>query len=155
MHFTLLVLHSLFRWLVLALLLCSVYRAFVGYVKSKTFSNIDNSLRHWTATIAHIQLIIGMVLYFQSPIVKFFWNESDIAIQAMEITFYGLIHILIMFTAIVILTIGSSLSKRKKLDKEKHKTMFIWFVTALLLIFIAVPWEFSPLSNRPYFRTFS
>jgi len=58
-----------------------------------------------------------------------------------------------MLTAIVIITIGSALAKRKKTDKEKFKTMLVWFSAALLIIFIAIPWPFSPLANRPYIRT--
>lgn len=154
MYSTLLVIHSLIRWFVLVILLYSIFRAFIGYAKSKTFSKTDNAFRHWTATVAHIQLMIGIILYTQSPIVKFFWSNSEIEIQNLDLTFYGLIHLILMLTAIVVLTIGSALTKRKVADKEKFKTMLIWFSIALIIIFIAIPWPFSPLSNRPNFRTF-
>lgn len=154
MYLTLLVFHSLIRWLVVAILLYSIYRAFVGYTKNKSFSKTDNAFRHWTATVAHIQLMIGIILYTQSPIVKYFWKETKIAMQNLELTFYGIIHILLMLTAIVVLTIGSALAKRKPIDKEKFKTMLVWYSIAFILIFIAIPWTFSPLSNRPNFRVF-
>lgn len=154
MYLTLLPLHSLFRWLVLAFLLFSIYRAFVGYTQNKTFSKTDNAFRHWTATIAHIQLIIGMILYTQSPIVKYFWTETKISLQNLDLTFYGLIHIFLMLTSIVVLTIGSAKAKRKPTDKEKFKTMLVWFSIALITIFVAIPWSFSPLSSRPNYRPF-
>ena len=154
MYSTLLFFHSLIRWLVLAFLLYSIYRAFVGYTTNKTFSKTDNAFRHWTATVAHIQLMIGIILYTQSPIVKYFWKETEIGLQNLDLTFYGLMHIFLMLTAIVVLTIGSALAKRKPTDKEKFKTMLVWFSIALIIIFIAIPWTFSPLSSRPNFRTF-
>ena len=154
MYSTLLVFHSLIRWLVLAFLLYSIYRAFVGYLNDKPFSKTDNAFRHWTATIAHIQLMIGIILYTQSPIVKYFWRKTETGLQNLDITFYGIIHIFLMLTAIVLLTIGSALAKRQPTDKEKFKTMLVWFSIALIFIFIAVPWTFSPLSSRPNFRTF-
>lgn len=154
MYSTLLPLHSLVRWLVLAFLVYSIYRAFIGYTKNKTFSNTDNAFRHWTATVAHIQLMIGIILYTQSPIVKYFWTDTKTALQNLDVTFYGLIHIALMLTSIVVLTIGSALAKRKQTDKEKFKTMLVWFSIALIIIFIAIPWTFSPLSSRPDFRTF-
>lgn len=154
MYSALIVIHSLTRWLVLAFLVYSIYRAFVGYIYNKTFSKTDNAFRHWTATIAHIQLMIGIILYMQSPIVKYFWKETEIGFQNLDLTFYGLIHFVLMLASIVLLTIGSALAKRKSSDKEKFKTMLIWFSIALIIIFIAIPWSFSPLSSRPNFRTF-
>lgn len=154
MYSLLLVLHSLTRWLVFAFLIYSIYRAWVGYTQKKAFSEADNAFRHWTATIAHIQLMIGMLLYTQSPVIKHFWTGPKTGLQNPDLTFYGLIHLILMLSAIVTLTIGSALAKRKSTDKEKHGTMLLWFSIALIIIFIAIPWPFSPLSARPYFRTF-
>ncbi|WP_345259116.1 hypothetical protein [Marivirga lumbricoides] len=146
--------HSLVRWLVLVFLVYSIYRAFVGYTRNKSFSKTDNAFRHWTATVAHIQLMIGIILYTQSPVVKYFLANTKTALQNLDLTFYGLIHIFLMLTAIVVLTIGSALAKRKPTDKEKFRTMLVWFSIVLIIIFIAIPWSFSPLSSRPNFRTF-
>jgi hypothetical protein len=154
MYPTLLILHSLFRWLVLGTLIVSIYRAYIGFSNNKTFSKIDNSLRHWTATTAHIQLIIGIILYTKSPLIKYFWGNFNATIHVWEVSFFGIVHSLLMITSVVLVTIGSALAKRKKTDREQYKTMLIWFSIALLIVFIAIPWSFSPLANRPYFRTF-
>jgi hypothetical protein len=154
MYPTLLILHSLFRWLVLGTLVVSIYRAFIGLSRNKTFSKVDNSLRHWTATTAHIQLIIGIILYTKSPLIKYFWSNFNATIHVWEVSFFGIIHSLLMITSVVLVTIGSALTKRKKTDREQYKTMLIWFCAALFIIFIAIPWPFSPLANRPYLRTF-
>lgn len=154
MYSTLLVLHTFARWLVLVFLVYSIYRAFVGYFGDRTFSKVDNAFRHWTATVAHIQLMIGIILYTQSPIIKAFWSNTDTASVNLDLSFYGILHIALMLSAIVVLTIGSALAKRKPTDRAKFKTMLVWFSLALIVIFIAIPWPFSPLSSRPYFRTF-
>lgn len=152
MYQTLTFYHSIMRWLVLASLLYAIYRAYKGYFLNSQFSKSDNAVRHWTATIAHIQLVIGITLYTQSPIIKYFWHNFKEAIHNMDVAFYGLIHIILMLTAIILITIGSSLAKGKTTDKEKFKTMLIWFLISLIIIFIAIPWPFSPLARRPYFR---
>ncbi|MCB0649569.1 MAG: hypothetical protein KDC49_23030 [Saprospiraceae bacterium] len=144
--------HSIFRWLVLLSLIYSIYRACKGYLSQSSFSRTDNAIRHWTATIAHLQLVIGMVLYTQSPIVKYFWHNFNEAVENLDSLFFGLLHIVLMLLAIVILTIGSSLAKRQPTDQEKFKTMLVWFSISLLIILIAIPWPFSPIANRPYFR---
>ncbi|MCY0977271.1 hypothetical protein PGH12_00865 [Chryseobacterium wangxinyae] len=144
--------HSTMRWLVLASLVYSIYRAYKGYFSNAPFSKTDNYVRHWTATIAHIQLIFGIVIYMQSPIIKYFWNNFDEAITNLDLAFFGLLHIILMLTAIVMITVGSALSKRRTTDREKFKTILFWFSVSLIIILIAIPWPFSPFANRPYFR---
>lgn len=152
MYQTLIFLHSSMRWLVLASLLISIYKACKGYFLKSTFNRIDDAVRHWTATIAHIQLMIGITLYFQSPAVKYFLNNFDQVKENFDLMFFGLIHSSLMLLAIVIVTIGSALSKRRPTGTEKFRAILIWYSIALLLIFIAIPWPFSPLANRPFFR---
>ncbi|MFT3948927.1 MAG: hypothetical protein QM763_18325 [Agriterribacter sp.] len=154
MYSTLLSLHSLVRWLVLASLLFAIFRAYNGWLSKKVFSKFDNSVRHWTATIAHIQIAIGLLLYFVSPIIDYFLHNYNEAVHQREIRFFGMEHSLMMLTAIVIITIGSAKAKRKPTDTEKFKTMAIWFSIALLIILAMIPWTFSPLASRPYYRPF-
>lgn len=148
----LLVLHSLLRWLVLISLLLAIYTAYKGWRNNTAFTKRDNTVRHWTATIAHIQLTVGFILYFKSPVTAWFWKNFSVAVHQADAAFFGLIHFVLMLTAITILTIGSAMAKRKATDHEKFKTMLLWFSIALLIILIAIPWPFSPLANRPYIR---
>ncbi|MCD0456075.1 hypothetical protein LPB85_11575 [Chryseobacterium sp. LC2016-27] len=152
MYQTLTFLHSIFRWLVLLSLLYSIFIAYKGYFSNKEFTKTDHFVRHSTATTAHIQLVLGITLYSQSPIIKHFWNNFNETRESFDLLFFGLIHIFLMLFSIILITIGSSISKRKTTDKEKFKTMLIYFIIALVVIFIAIPWPFSTLANRPYFR---
>lgn len=148
---TLLFLHSLFRWLVLASLALSISRSAQGYRLQSAFTKSHDILRHVTATIAHIQLLLGILIYTQSPTVHYFsahpLNGPD------EALFFGLLHISLMLLSILILTIGSAKAKRQTTDREKFRTMMVWFSIALALILVAIPWPFSPLANRPLLRT--
>lgn len=92
---TLLPLHSLIRWLVLASLVFAIYIAFRGWLSKKEFSRFDNSVRHWTATIAHIQLLIGIWLYLISPVTDYFLYHFKEAVHLREIRFFGMEHSLI------------------------------------------------------------
>jgi hypothetical protein len=151
---TLLFFHSIVRWAVLGTLLYSIYRSYTRYTQKLPFTKGDDSLRHWTATTAHIQLMLGIVLYTQSPNARFSLHATGNNGQITQPFFFGVLHLLLMVSAIVIVTIGSALAKRKAIDNDKFKTMLIWFGLALLVIFIAIPWPFSPLAQRPYLRSF-
>jgi hypothetical protein len=150
----LLSLHSWLRWLVLISLVYALYRAYSGWFKSKVFTPFDDQVRHNTATIAHIQLIFGVWLYLINPITTFFLHHFADAVHIREIRFFGIEHSSTMLIAILLITIGSALAKRKTTDREKFKTIAIWFSIALILILAAIPWEFSSLVSRPYFRGF-
>jgi hypothetical protein len=69
-----------------------------------------------------------------------------------DTAFFGILHLLFMLTAIVLITIGSAKAKRMPTDEEKFKTMLTWYSIGLIIILIAIPWPFSPLASRPYFR---
>lgn len=152
MYQTLTFYHNSMRWLVLASLLLAIFRAYKGYFLKSKYSGFDNAVRHWTATIAHLQLMLGMILYFQSPIIKYFLSDLGRGMQDRNLQFFGLVHSSLMLASIVIITIGSALAKRKDKDHLKFKTMMIWFTIALVIILFAIPWPFSPFANRPYYR---
>jgi cytochrome c biogenesis factor len=154
MYSTLLALHSLTRWLVLVSLIFALYLAYRGWLLNKPWSRLDDSTRHVSATIAHIQLILGVWLYFISPIVNYFLHNFSTAVHERAIRFFGMEHITMMLIAITLITIGSAKAKRRLTDREKFKTMAIWYTIALLIILSSVPWSFSPLISRPNFRPF-
>ena len=154
MYNALLATHSLIRWLVLTSLVYSLYRAYSGWFGNKPFTKSDNSIRHITATIAHVQLIAGLWLYFISPIIDYFLHHYAEAKTQSEIRFFGMEHSVMMLIAIIIITIGSAKAKRKTTDLEKFKTMATWYSVALFIILVCIPWKFSPLASRPYFRGF-
>ncbi|WP_405610280.1 hypothetical protein [Polaribacter sp. Asnod1-A03] len=154
MYSTVLVLHSLFRWLVILSLCYAIFRAYKGFRSQSNFTKIDDKVRHYTATIAHIQLSLGILVYIKSPIVNYYFSDFKNLIHNWNLTFFGLFHFFLMISAIVIVTIGSAKAKRKKTDLEKFKTMLTYFLVALIIIFVAIPWPFSPLAIRPLLRTF-
>jgi len=148
----LLIIHSWLRWLVLATLILSLYRSWCGKRGGLPYTKTDHILRLSTATVAHLQLIAGIVLYFISPITDYFMHHFSEAVHERQIRFFGMEHSLVMLLAITVLTIGSAKAKRKKTDAEKHRTVAVWYTIALLLILSSIPWAFSPLTARPWIR---
>ena len=152
MYSSILIFHSLFRWLVLLSLLLSIFSVYWGCKQGKAFTSFANKLRHWTATIAHVQLMIGITLYFQSPLIKL--PTSGTALTFNDQVFFKYVHLGLMVVSVILITIGSAKAKRMPNASAQYYTMLIWFSVALLLILIAIPWPFSPLAARPYIRTF-
>ncbi len=147
-------LHSIIRWLVVIGLLYCLIRSLMGVFGNAKFNKIDNFFRSFVSGISHLQLILGFILYFKSPIVAYFRQNFKDAIQHPEFSFFGIIHIALMLISVVLLTIGAAKAKRAETGLAKHKQILIWFSLATLLIFLAIPWAFSPYVARPLFREF-
>lgn len=150
----LLSLHSLVRWFVVLSLAYATWHAWRGWKTKRGFTKRDNAIRMWTASIAHIQLVLGLWLYSLSPFVHTFFRAYPESIHEREIRFFGLEHIFMMVLSIVLITIGSIKTRRRTDDVQKFRTMYVWFGIALLLIILSIPWQFSPFTSRPYWRGF-
>jgi hypothetical protein len=144
--------HSLLRWLVVVSLLYTLFRAARGYYRHTAFTAADNSARHITATIVHLQLLLGMLLYWQSPVTAYFRQYTANAMHTPDMLFFGLVHAVLMLAAVVMVTLGSAFAKRQATDHHRFKTLLIWYLIAFILIVIAIPWPFSPFAHRPLIR---
>lgn len=153
-HTVLLALHSILRWILLIVLIYAIYRSYKGWFSKSTFTVQDSKITRVTVIIAHIQLLVGLILFAVSPVIHTLFSNFGEAVQQTSIRFYGMEHSLMMIVAIVLITIGSVKSKRKSDDAQKFKTVAIWFMIALLLILAMIPWPFSPMDARPWFRIF-
>ncbi len=129
--------HSGLRWVVLVLLLLAIIKGFRGFSGNKKFTPGTKKLFMFAMVSCHIQLVLGLILYFTSDAV-----DLD-NLFANDITrFYGLEHIVGMILAIVIITIGYSTSKRASTDKKKYRRVAICYTIGLLLILGSIPWPF-------------
>ena len=151
MYSTLLTLHSWTRWAVLVGMLFGLFRAYRGWLSQRPFTRLDDTTRHTVATVAHVQLVLGYLLYFQSPLVQRFHLRD--AAPDPDALFFSVQHVALMTLAIGTLTIGSALAKRRPTDPAKFRTMALWFTAALVIILVAIPWPFSPFAHRPFFRS--
>lgn len=146
--------HNLLRWVFLVFILISLIQSYSGWLGSKPYTKAANTFKTLTVSTIHLQLIIGLILYFVSPLVAEFLGDVGGSMKNKDLRFFGMEHAVMMLLAVVFITIGSAKSKRQPNDTAKYKTIAIWFTIALLLILVAVPSEFSPMNVRPNFRGF-
>lgn len=153
MYTTVLFLHSAIRWLVLATILYTLIRSYIGWLGNKPFTKSDNLARIITLAVVHIQAAIGLTLYVISPVIRFFFDNFKHAVHHKDFRFFGMEHSLMMLVAVVLITIGSVSVKKKTSDVQKFKTLAIYFTLALLIILSSIPWPFLDMvANRPLYR---
>ena len=135
-------LHSGFRFIVMVLLLLSILQSLAGWFGNRPYTNINRKINLFTLISAHIQLLIGLVLYFLSPLVQF--NSGTMKDDTHR--YWTVEHIAMMIFAIILITIGHARSKRIQAPAGKHRTIAIFYLLALLVIVLAII-----QSMRPFF----
>ena len=129
--------HSGWAYLELLLLVVAVLNSVLGMVSKKEFSSKNRTIALLGLIAAHIQLLVGLVLYFVSPIGKA--GLSEMSNAAIRLT--ALEHPLINIIAIVFITIGWSKHKKATSSLTKFKTISIFYGLGLLLILARIPWH--------------
>ena len=154
MYGDLLLLHSWWRWAVLASLLTAVISSVNGLKGRRKFSATDLFICYSTAAVCHVQFLLGILLYYFSPLTSSFLKNPASAIHEREFRFFGLEHATVMLLAIIVVSIGAYKTKKRSTDRDKFKTLLVWFLAGLLLVLSSIPWSFWPWVNRPSFRAF-
>lgn len=129
--------HSGWAYLALLLLVVAVLNSVLGMVSKKEFSSKNRTIALLGLIAAHIQLLVGLVLYFVSPIGKA--GLSEMSNAAIRLTAFE--HPLINIIAIVFITIGWSKHKKATSSLTKFKTISIFYGLGLLLILARIPWH--------------
>lgn len=150
MYTGLLHLHNLLRYVVVILLLITVIKSFVGWLGKREYTNTDNKLSLFLLISAHLQLLIGLGLYFISPVVETAISDMANAMKDVSLRFWVVEHGISMIFGILIITLGRIMSKKGKTDRIKFRRQAIFFFLAMILIFSAIPWPWSTVS-RPWF----
>ncbi|WP_394974597.1 hypothetical protein [uncultured Croceitalea sp.] len=134
-------LHSYFAYIVLAILILAVINALSGWLSKKEF-RFDKDLRIslFALILSHIQLLIGLALYFTSA-------NGLKAIQTLGVgglnasaRLLALEHPLTNIIALALITIGWSRHKKKTDDTAKFKSIAVFYGLGLLLILSQIPW---------------
>src|SRR6185295_13592047 len=134
MYTGLLLTHSLLRTLLLILLLAVIVKSLLGFANNQSFSKIDNVLGLTLFSVTHTQLLVGLILYFVSPLVMF----NGAAMKDPILRYWTSEHSVMMLIAIVFITLARTTSKKMSDDTAKHKRMFIFNTVALVIILVAI-----------------
>ena len=129
--------HSGWAYIALFILVIAVINALIGHISKKEFSLKDRKIALFGLIATHVQLLIGLLLYFVSPLgLTSLGQMSD---KALRLT--SLEHPLVNIIAITLITIGWSKHKKLTTSESKFKIFSIFYSLGLLLILSRIPWS--------------
>jgi hypothetical protein len=139
MYEVFLTIHSLNRYLIMFLGLAAILMAYTGLVNKRPFGTGDKRLGMALLGSMHLQLLIGIILYFfLSPTVQIAFTDFSAAMKNHQLRFFAVEHWLVMLTAIIIAQIGNILAKKAGNDLKKQKLSFRYYAVSMGLIFLMV-----------------
>ncbi|WP_405330493.1 hypothetical protein [Leeuwenhoekiella sp. LLG6367-2.1] len=142
MYTTVQFVHSYWAYLALIILTITTINVLVSYFSGKEFGARDFRLALFTLIVSHIQLLIGIVLYFVSPLgAKAIASEGiSAAMKDPNLRLYVVEHPLAMILTVIFITVGYSKHKKKLTSKPKFKLLAIFYTLALIVMLSRIPW---------------
>ncbi len=127
--------HSLLRYGVIIAVGIAGLMHLQGLLFQRPILNGERMLAIIGMVLCHVQVVIGFVLYAMR--FKLYDAASPIG------RFWKFEHIGMMIIAIVLITLGRSLSKRAVEERSKQLRVAVFYLIGLAIILWATPWPFT------------
>jgi hypothetical protein len=133
--------HSGWAYLALLILVIVTINSLLGFVSKKEFTPKDRKIALFGLIATHVQLLIGMFLYFSSPNGLDMIKSVGMGALTSASRLLALEHPLVNIIAIVLITMGWSKHKKATTSEAKFKTFAVFYGIGLLLILSRIPWS--------------
>lgn len=141
MYETVQFIHSYWAYLVVIMLFIATFNGIIGFAANKEYSATNFRIALFTLIVSHIQLLIGIVLYFTSGNMARWEGGMSEVMGNDTIRLYLVEHPLMMIIAIALITIGYSKHKKKLTSRPKFKMLAIFYGIAFLVVLSRIPWN--------------
>ncbi len=145
---SLLVVHSLLRWVALILLAVATAQAWRGWTGKQVWTDGHKRLGLFTMISFDLQLLVGLLVFAGSDLVKVAMANMGEAMRNPVLRFFAVEHTVMMVAAIALVHIGFAKAKRGGDDAQRFKSMAIFFGIALVVVAAAIPWPFRAALQR-------
>ena len=146
-------LHNVLRWVLLVLLLWSIFKSYSGWKSKKIFTNGDKKIWLFTLISAHVNFLIGLYLLLAGRygVITSSRPEGSALMQDKFYRFFWIEHPTGMILAIILITLGNRMAKSNSNDTTKFRKAFWFFLIALIVILATIPWPWREIVGRPWF----
>ena len=127
--------HSGWAYVVLILLAVAVINSLIN--QGKHFSAKDRKIALFALIATHLQLVIGLILYFVSP----FGSQSLGEMKDAALRLTSIEHPATVLIAIALITIGWSRHKKLESNAAKFKSIWLFYGLGLVIILSRLPWK--------------
>ena len=142
MYEAILTVHSYWAYLVVLVVTLATFNGLIGFFTKRDYAPKDFRISLFGLIVTHIQLLIGIVIFFVSPTVVWF-SEGIGMSEIMKdplLRLYNVEHPMMMILMVVFVTMGYSKHKKKLTSTPKFKMLAIFYTIAWVLMLSRIPW---------------
>ncbi|MDH5234779.1 MAG: hypothetical protein OEW77_07435 [Gemmatimonadota bacterium] len=140
MHAILLNTHNLLRWVVLALGVLALLKAYQGISGDRPYADARRTGLFFTAAL-HTQLLLGLVLFVTSPFIKTAMSDMKATMGDAATRVFVAEHPTVMVIAVVLMTIGGIVAKNAANDAARHRKALVFIAITMVMILWGIPWQ--------------
>lgn len=136
--------HSGWRYIILIVMVLAIIFARQTAKGKKPFIGQTKKFGMFTLIAADIQLVLGLVLYFFFLAAQTNFKLGKLKDQ-IEVPMFRTIavdHVVGMLIALILIHIGYAKAKKALNDVDAGKKQFTYFLIALIIILVSIPWPF-------------
>lgn len=134
-------LHSTLAYVVLLFLLFTVIKSAIGLSRGGEFRKGDNQIQKLALIFLHSQVVIGLIMYFQSPYFQALQQDAGAVMGNSDMRLLAVEHLTVMLLGAILFTIGRVKSRKATDGVKKHKTMLVFAAITLVLVLSRIPWN--------------
>ena len=116
--------HSIWRWVVLVMMIFVAFKMIAGWLGNQSWTNLDDRLLKSTRYILYVQIVLGVILLI------LLGRFTDMRLIGE--------HVIIALLGVGGVEFGAARAKKAEGAKNKFKFASIGFIIALILILVAI-----------------
>ena len=145
MYSALLTVHSYLRYAVLALVLLVLLRYAAALLGGRAWNDGDEGIGRWMIRVWDLQFLLGLVLWFLSPIVQFGFANFGEAMGDHQLRQFLVEHPVLNLLAIGVLHAGWIRARKAADDRGRLLRALLFIAVAVVLVVLSIPWQGRPL----------
>lgn len=132
--------HSYWAYVAFLLLLIAIINSLLGLSGRREFKPKDRKIAVFGLAAAHVQGLVGLILYLISPYFKLLTTDAASVMSSAPTRLLSMEHPLMNIVALVLITVGFSRHKKLATSSGKFKSIAIFYLIGLVLILSRIPW---------------
>jgi len=138
MYKILLNIHSTLAFVLIALLILLIILSIVGLCNPTKKYPLPNL---FTLIVSHIQFLVGLILWFISPIVQELLQNISVSMKDSQSRITLIEHPAVMIFVVSCITLGHIKIKHNNNINSLYRQSLLYFGMALLLLLSRIPWN--------------
>ena len=143
--------HNILRWVVVVAGVAAIAGAWQGVISGREWGKGDRLRSVALVASLHLQLLLGLILYVQSPLVQVAFDDPGAAMGERALRYFFVEHITMMILAVVVIQVGSIMAKKGDDDHKKHKRGAIFYTVGFAILMAGLHFVWMERAMWPSF----